>query len=140
MDGRVVVVACADQDAREICRACLAHAGYAVHVAGRADEALALARSARPHLIVTSSPTHPSRGHALTRLVRADPALADVPVLNLASWVRPEELAAAAAAGVSVSLTMPVDLVTLVATVDRLVRRPQAGRGDRPTARRSAHE
>jgi CheY-like chemotaxis protein len=117
-----VLVVCADADARRICRACLEHAGYATHVAEDPDEALTLARATAPDVIVTSFPTVTSRGVPITTLVRHDPRLARTPVLNLASWVRPEELAAATAAGVNESLPMPVPLADLLAAVARHVR------------------
>ena len=117
-----VLVTCLDEDARRICAHCLAHAGYDVHVAESPDEVLGLARTVRPHVIVTSYPTFTSLGVVVTALVRHDPMLAHTPVLNLASWAHEDALAAAAADGVSLSLPMPVLLENLLDAVERLAR------------------
>jgi two-component system, cell cycle response regulator DivK len=117
-----VLVTCLDEDARRICADCLGHAGYEVHVAESPDAVLGLARTVRPDVIVTSYPMFTSLGVAVTALVRHDPMLAHTPVLSLASWAQAEDLAAAAAAGVSLSLPMPVLLETLLDAVDRLAR------------------
>ena len=118
----VVLVACEDDDARRICKACLEHAGYLVQVAEDPNAALAIARSTLPDLVVTSFPTYTSSGLAVTTLLRRDDRLAHTPVLSLATWTRKEDLADASAAGVSESLEMPVPLHTLVETVGHLVR------------------
>jgi CheY-like chemotaxis protein len=120
-----VLVTCLDEDARRICEDCLAHAGYDVHVVESPDEVLGLARTVRPDVIVTSYPTFTSLGVPVTALVRHDAMLAHTPVLNLASWAQEEDLAAAAADGVSLSLPMPVLLENLLAAVDRLARGEQ---------------
>lgn len=119
---RTVLVTCLDEDARRICADCLAHAGYEVHVAENPDEVLGLARSTRPDVVVTSYPMVTSLGVPVTALVRHDPKLADTPVLSLASWTQEEDLAAAAADGVNLSLPMPVLLENLLDAVDRLAR------------------
>jgi len=117
-----VLVTCLDEDARRICAHCLAHAGYDVHVVESPDEVLGRARIVRPDVLVTSYPTLTSLGIPLTALVRHDPMLAHTPVLSLASWAQEEDLAAAAADGVSISLPMPVLLENLLEAVDRLAR------------------
>jgi two-component system cell cycle response regulator DivK len=123
VQGRgTVLVTCLDEDARRICAHCLTHAGYQVHVVENPDAVMRLARAARPDVIVTSYPTFTSLGVPVTALVRHDPMLAHTPVLSLASWAQDDDLAAAAADGVSLSLPMPVLLENLLDAVDRLVR------------------
>jgi CheY-like chemotaxis protein len=114
-----VIVTCIDEDTSRICADCLAYAGYRVHVASP-DGVLGLARTVRPDVIVTSYPTFTSLGVPVAALVRHDAVLTHTPVLSLASWTREEDLAAAAADGVSLSLPMPVLLESLLDAVARL--------------------
>jgi DNA-binding response OmpR family regulator len=117
-----VLVTCLDEDTRRICEQYLKHAGYHVHVVENPDAVMGRARAARPDVIITSYPTYTSLGVPLTALVRRDAMLAHTPVLSLASWTLEEDLATAAADGVSLSLPMPVHLEHLLGAVDRLSR------------------
>jgi CheY-like chemotaxis protein len=117
-----VLVTCLDEDTRRICEDCLKHVGYEVHVVENPDAVTRFARASRPDVIITSHPTYTSSGVPVTVLVRHDAVLARTPVLNLASWAQQDDLAAAAADGVSESLPMPILLVDLVEAVDRLSR------------------
>jgi CheY-like chemotaxis protein len=117
-----VLVTCVDEDARRICADCLTYAGYEVHSVENPDAVMSLARTARPDVIITSYPTYTSLGVPLTALVRNDALLAHTPVLNLASWALQDDLDAAAADGVSLSLPMPILLENLLDAVDRLSR------------------
>jgi CheY-like chemotaxis protein len=117
-----VLVTCLDEDTRRICEDCLKHVGYEVHVAENPDAVMSLARAARPDVIITSYPTYTSFGVPVTVLVRRDAVLARTPVLSLASWALQDDLAAAAANGVSESLPMPILLEDLLESVDRLAR------------------
>jgi CheY-like chemotaxis protein len=121
-----VIVTCLDEDARRICEQYLEHAGYRVHVVENPDAVMSLARLARPDVIITSYPTYTSFGVPVTALVRHDAVLADTPVLSLASWALHDDLAAAKADGVSLSLPMPVPLENLLEAVDRLSRGVEA--------------
>ena len=97
--------------------------GCVVHVADDGDAAVALAAAVRPDLVVTTYPNRTRGGEPLASCVRRTPGAARVPVLNLASRVRDEELAEAAAAGVDESLPMPVCLAELLDAVERLAGR-----------------
>ena len=119
---RTVLVTCVDEDTRRICEHCLKHAGYEVHVVEDPDTVMSLGRAARPDVIITSYPTYTSLGVPVTVLVRRDAVLAHTPVLNLASWALQDDLAVAAADGVSESLPMPILLEDLLEAVDRLAR------------------
>jgi CheY-like chemotaxis protein len=117
-----VLVTCVDEDTRRICEDCLRYAGYEVHVVEDPDAVMSRARAARPDVIITSYPTYTSFGVPVTVLVRRDAMLAHTPVLNLASWALQDDLDAAAADGVSLSLPMPILLKNLLDAVDRLSR------------------
>ena len=120
-DARVVMVACSDADARQICETCLRHAGYVIVTVNDADQVLEAARRVRPHLIITSHPTWTSCSATVTETIRAAGTFADTPILSLASWVRPVDLDRAREAGVTESLTMPARLDLLIDTVRRLI-------------------
>jgi CheY-like chemotaxis protein len=115
----VVLVACSDDDTRRICAQWLEHSGFDVVEAANPDEVLGLARASRPDVMITSHPTYASPDMTVTALLRGSAEFAKLPVLSLASWTRQEDLAAAAADGVSESLLMPVPLPALVEAIDR---------------------
>ena len=117
-----VLVTCLDEDTRRICEDCLKHVGYEVHVVENPDAVISRARAARPDVIITSYPTYTSSGVPVATIVRNDALLAHTPVLSLASWTFQDDLAAAAADGVSQSLPMPILLEDLLEAVDRLSR------------------
>ena len=119
----IVLVVCADDDAREICTEWLGHFGFDVVDAEQPSEVLALARTLHPDVVVTSHPTYASPGVTVTALLRNDAQLGRIPVLNLVRWDMREDLTAASADGASESLIMPVALRELVIAVRRHARR-----------------
>lgn len=135
-NGRRVVVTCADADMRQITERCLRHVGYEVVTVVDPDRAVTTMRSVRPHLVITSFPTRTTAGRLLTEAIRADADFDDTPILSLASWLQPEDLAHARSAGVTESVPIPVSLNTLVGAVRRLIGPvapvpdpPEEGRG-----------
>ena len=91
----------ADDEAvlRALVRATLADGGYAVLETAGGDEALELARSARPDLIVLDLMMPGKSGLEVLRELRADPELAATPVVMLTARTRAADREAAAAAG-----------------------------------------
>lgn len=120
-NGRRVLVACRDTDMRRICHECLGHVGYDVTTVEDPDHALTTILRVRPHLVITSFPTTTSTGQSVTQVIRADADVREMPILSLASWVRPDELARARSAGVTESVPIPVPLDALIGTVRRLI-------------------
>jgi CheY-like chemotaxis protein len=96
------------------------------------EQVLDVARRLRPDLVITMHPTLLRSGRCVTQVVRADATLAGTPVLSLASWVRASELARAAEAGVTESLSMPVALPVLLEAVQRLIMRTHASPAGEP--------
>ena len=95
-------------------------AGYAGREAGDGDEALELARSARPDLIVLDLMLPSGSGLDVLRELRADPELATTPVVMLTTRTRAADREAAAAAGADRFLAKPFspqELVRVVAGV-----------------------
>lgn len=59
----------------------LGYAGHAVLTAGNGAEALELARKVRPDLVITDIEMPVMDGVQFTNSLRADPAIADIPVI-----------------------------------------------------------
>lgn len=117
----VVLVACTNFDTREICTLGLRHAGYDVVPVDDPDGVLDLVRGTRPDLVITSYPTRLACGTLLAAAIRADHACAATLILNVSSWVWPDDFARASHAGVTESLPLPIRLQDLVDAVRRLV-------------------
>ena len=112
----------ADDEAvlRALVRATLSSAGYDVLEAADGDEALELARSARPDLIVLDLMMPGKSGLDVLRELRADPELAATPVVMLTARTRAADREAAAEAGADRFLAKPFsprELVRIVADV-----------------------
>jgi uncharacterized protein (TIGR02266 family) len=85
------------------------------------DAALALVRRERPQLVLARYPSTGQGEVSICELVKQDPELAHIPVILVTSGDRPEHHAAAVLAGAEDVLTKPLDHVTLLAAVRRLV-------------------
>lgn len=108
-----------DSDVREVIGDVLAHRGY--HVVGAIDgsHALNLLRlGVRPQVILLDLMMMPMDGYTFREQQRADPHLADIPVIVMSAGdPRGEDVAALEALDF---LRKPVELATLLAAVDRL--------------------
>jgi CheY-like chemotaxis protein len=80
-DAEAIVVAEDDPTTRELLPLVLGDAGYRVRAAARGEEALALARAARPPLILLSVRLPGLAGVAVCRRLQGDPRTRDIPVL-----------------------------------------------------------
>lgn len=121
MTGRILIV---DDLAinRIILRAKLGSACYDTIAASSGDQALAIARSERPDLIVLDMMMPGLDGIAVCRALRADPVTAQIPVI-VATASRDVELRKAALdAGARVFLTKPLDEMVLLAHIRSLLR------------------
>lgn len=99
----------------------LAEAGYEVVLARTGHEALDLARTRRPDVLLCDLLMPDGDGLETLRALKGDPALWDVPVYLLTGAEQGEELDAAAAAADGV-LTKPFDRAALLAAVGRHAR------------------
>jgi hypothetical protein len=114
--GRVLVI---DDDSavRELLTRTLEAEGFSTKVAANGEEALALARSWKPAVITLDVLMPGMDGWAVLRELKADPQLADVPVIML-SIVGDQNRALGIALGASDFLTKPVDRGRLVRLID----------------------
>jgi CheY-like chemotaxis protein len=99
--------------------------GYGVTVARRGDEGLALMRSRRFDLLVLDLMLPGMDGFEILRQVRADPQLADVPVIISSARAQAASKRQAAELGATAYLTKPYRKADLLEMVGSLI-------GDRP--------
>ena len=115
---RVLVVD--DQaDARDLLRRVLEDCAAQVVTASTAEEAVRLAESAQPHVLVSDIGMPGTDGYELLRLIRAlGPERGGrVPAIALTAFARTEDRTRALRAGFLVQVAKPVDPSELVATV-----------------------
>jgi len=106
---------------RELESLFLARSGRVV-TAGSGEEALEAARREHPDLMVVDAFMPGMDGAALCRALKADPALAGIPVVILTSSDAAEDRAAALRAGASDVLSKPISRVELIEAVQRFLR------------------
>ena len=113
-----------DPAARNITRRVLSREGYGVIEAGDGAEGLRLARELRPDLITLDILMPGMDGWAVLAGLKADPALATIPVILQTIL---EDRNMGFALGASEYLTKPIDRKRLAALVKRYVPSPAAG-------------
>lgn len=121
MTGRILVV---DDVAtnRIVMKVKLAAACYNVDQAGSGAEALRLAVTGRPDLILLDVLMPDMSGLEVCRRLKADPETADIPVILVTALADRASKMAGLEAGADDFLTKPVDEVTLLARVRSLLR------------------
>ncbi|MCU4654028.1 diguanylate cyclase [Roseibacterium sp. SDUM158016] len=121
MTGRILVV---DDVAtnRIVMKVKLAAACYAVDQADSGAEALRLAATCRPDLILLDVLMPDMSGLEVCRRLKADPETADIPVILVTALSDRASKMAGLEAGADDFLTKPVDEVTLLARVRSLLR------------------
>ncbi len=113
----LVLVVEDDAGAREILRLCLRNAGYDVVEAGDADEALAVARTARPQAVTLDLLLPKRDGWELLAELRSDPATHAIPVIVVSVT---EDRLRAHTCGAQAVLVKPIDRELLVGLVREL--------------------
>lgn len=100
-----------------LARFLLEHAGYTVEVASNGEQALAAAAAKTPDVVLMDIRMPVMDGLEATRRLKADPALAAVPVLALSANALPQEKLLAQAAGCAGHIEKPIDVGHFVAQV-----------------------
>jgi signal transduction histidine kinase len=120
--GCVLVVDDRQPD-RDLLTTVLGSVGHRVLEAPGAERALALARAERPDLILTDILMPTMNGYELVRHMRADPVLADTPVIfYTANYSENEARSLASACGVSRFLPKPSEPEAIVSVVGEVVK------------------
>lgn len=90
-----------------------------LRVASSADEGLALARAARPDLVLMDINLPGKSGADALRELRDDGDLCDVPVIAVSADARPDHVARMLELGFDAYLTKPIDFAELDAALER---------------------
>jgi signal transduction histidine kinase/CheY-like chemotaxis protein len=120
--GLEVLVVDDEADARELVQVVLTDAEAVVIVAASAEEALALVRSRRPHVIVSDIGMPDRDGYEFIRDVRRLPSAEGgrTPAIALTAFARSEDRTRAMRAGYQVHVSKPIEPDELVATIKSL--------------------
>jgi CheY-like chemotaxis protein len=113
-------------DARELYSTCLRSSGYDVIEAATGTDAVALARSASPHLILMDMLLPGMDGWQATAELKSDPRLKHVPIVALTAHALSDERERIANLGCDGFLAKPCLPPELIRTVDRILGRPTA--------------
>lgn len=109
MSGEPIVVVDDNPLNLKLTRLVLSSAGYDVHGAGDAEQALAAIARVRPRLVLMDVQLPGVDGLELTRRLKADPATRDTIVVALTAYAMKGDEARALAAGCDGYITKPID-------------------------------
>jgi CheY-like chemotaxis protein len=134
--GQTLLLVEDNEDNRIIYSTVLRHVGYDVVEAVDGRQALALARSANPDLILMDISIPEIDGWEVTRILREDPATKDIPIIALTAHALADDRERAQAVGFTSYLAKPVEPRAVVAEVQRWIGAGvrQAGAAGMPPA------
>jgi len=119
------ILVCDNEDVlRDLVRASLGGNGYDLVEARDGDEALTLARTVRPDLILLDVMMPGRSGLDVLAELRADPELAETRVVMLTARTQAADRGAAAEAGADRFLTKPFSPLQLAALVEDMLAEP----------------
>src|SRR6202022_974770 len=95
--------------------------GFTCELARNGREAVAMAATLKPGLILMDLSLPEMNGWEATRALKADPALAAIPVVAIPAHAMVGDREAAIAAGCTECLTKPYELDELISLVERYV-------------------
>lgn len=122
---RRILVVDDDREVVRLIRAYLEQAGYEVLAAHDGNTALHMARRERPDLLLLDLMLPGKDGLELTRLVRADPALAHTPIIMLTARVDDMDKIIGLELGADDYITKPYNPREVVARVRARLRQPE---------------
>lgn len=117
--GKTVLLVEDNEDNRIIYTTVLRHVGYDVVEAVDGAQAIALARSARPDLILMDISIPEVNGWEATRILRRDPATSRIPIIALTAHALADDRRRAELVGFTAYLAKPVEPRAVVAEVHR---------------------
>ena len=101
----------------------LGRRGYEVVMAMDGEQAVALAQSAAPDLILMDMSLPVLNGWDATRRIKGSPATQSIPIIALTAHAMADDREKAMAAGCDDYDTKPVDLERLLPKIERLLKR-----------------
>jgi two-component system, cell cycle response regulator DivK len=117
--GKTILLVEDNEDNRIIYSTVLRHVGYQVVEAADGLQAVALARSAHPDLILMDISIPHLDGWEATRILRKDPATQHTPIIALTAHALPDDRQRAVQLGFTGYLAKPVEPRTVLAEVRR---------------------
>ncbi len=120
-DRKKVLIADDNPVSRELIREILEYDQYEVIEAGDGGEALEKARAHRPDLALLDIQMPVMDGNTVIQKIRADPALAQLPVAALTAYAMQGDRERALAAGFNSYITKPIEIPDFRAQVARLL-------------------
>ena len=120
-----------NEDNRIIYSTVLRHTGYEVIEALDGVQAVELARSRRPDLILMDISIPEIDGWEATKILRQDPATRDIPIIALTAHALADDRERASAVGFTAYLAKPIEPRAVVAEVRRWIG---SGAGAPPAA------
>ena len=106
---------------RELLRELLEQRGYSVAEACDGQEALKMLQENRPDVLLLDIGMPILDGYAVTREIRANPALASLPVLAITAYAMQGDREKILRSGFDGYLSKPINAVTLMQELDRLL-------------------
>ena len=100
--------------------------GYKVYWAGDGEEGVRQVQAQHPDLVLMDMSLPLLDGYAATRLLRADPATQDLPIIALTAHAMGGDRERCLAAGCNDYETKPVDLARLLTKIEALLAAPGA--------------
>ena len=127
--GQTVLLVEDNEDNRIIYSTVLRHLGYNVVEAEDGTQAIALARSASPDIILMDISIPEVDGWEATRIIRADPATSAIPIIALTAHALADDRERASEVGFNAYLAKPIEPRAVVAEVRRWLSKDGAPTG-----------
>ncbi len=119
--NRCILVVEDQEDNRWILRDLLTSSGYELVEAGDGEQALVMAERQRPDLILMDVQIPLIDGYEVTRRLKADPALRDIPIIVVTSYALSGDESKARAAGCNGYVSKPYSTRQLLAKIREYV-------------------
>jgi len=127
--GHTVLLVEDNEDNRIIYSTVLRHLGYKVVEAEDGAQAIALARSVTPDLILMDISIPEVDGWEATRIIRADPATSAIPIIALTAHALADDRERATEVGFNAYLAKPIEPRAVVAEIRRWLDKDAAPSG-----------
>ena len=125
MERRQILIVDDYPGARYLRSRILSEAGYEVIEANNGTEALRMARTARPSLILLDVNLPDISGYEVCERLKKDPETASIPIIQITgAWLSEDARREGMASGANAYLVEPVDDVTLLRNVVLLIESP----------------
>ncbi len=116
-----ILIADDEQDIRDLLTFTLKFAGHEVVAASNGEEAVQLAQSEKPELVLLDVRMPKMNGYEACRRIKADPQLKDTPVLFVSAWGQDSEVKAGMDAGAVDYVVKPFEPSQVILKVAQLV-------------------